>query len=149
MKITNKHIMTRLFYVFSFIIILLIILISFFLLLNCSHKERLYVPCGLLLIVATMVIFRLKVFELEDSGEVFTIRTFHPASRKINYHLFEFPSRKLKTHEIRKTAFGFKLHIILESSKVRIVGRVFSLYLLSSEQLGKLRNSLESSKDKQ
>lgn len=141
--------MTRLFYVFSFIIILLLILISFFLLLNYTHKKRMYIPSGLLLIIVTMVIFRLKVFELEDSGEVFTIKTFHPASRKINYYLFEFPSRKLKTHEIRKTTFGFKLHIILESSKVRIVRRVFTFYLISSEQLGKLRNSMESSKDQQ
>lgn len=101
--------MTRLLYVCSFIIILLIVLIPFFLLMNYTHKERLFVPSGLLLVVLTMVISRLKVFELENSGEVFTIKTFHPASCKINYHLFEFPSRNLKTHEISKTIFWFQV----------------------------------------
>lgn len=108
-------------------------------------KAFLYVILFIFLIILLLILIDLKVFIYEDSGEVITMKVFHPLDNELRCRIVEFPAEQLKNFRLKKVLTGYCLDITLESLKKKEVRRVFIISGFESLQIGKLLSSLENS----
>lgn len=115
-------------------------------LLHIPYKEIIYIVLSLVMITLAIVFMRLKTFMYEDSGEVISIKIYHPLENKHHCKTIEFPAKQLKDYGVKKTLQGCNLALIVESFKKKEVKREFYLIGIGRNQLNKMISSLEHTK---
>lgn len=95
----------------------------------------------LVIFILLFVLFNLKCFIYEFSGEVITIKIFHPFKKTHIHPCMEFPKDSLKDYSITKSIYGHQLKLYLKSERRKEI-RVKCKFSIDREQLINLSNSL-------
>lgn len=101
----------------------------------------------LIAIALTGYFLSTKCFEYEYGGECVTIKKFHPFKKGSIPPSLEFPREYLKNYVIKKELVGYKLILVLESSRKREVKKGFRLVAFNEKQIKNLRSSLSKIKE--
>lgn len=115
-------------------------------LIDIPNKEILYIIVSAILLILSVSFMKLRTFMYEDSGEVITIKRFHPLENKLHCETVEFPAKQLKDYGIKKTLQGYSIALTLVSLRKKEVRREFLLTGFGRRQLNSLRSSLEHTK---
>lgn len=115
-------------------------------LLQIGAKEIYYIIITVMMLTLSIIFTKLRVFTYEDSGEVVTIKLFHPMDSRLDYKITEFPAKQLKNYGVKKRFQGYCMTLTLESLRKKQVQRKFILLSLGRIQLNELLTSLERAK---
>ena len=126
MKISNeKQIKSRIFFLLTIIFFDLIGLGSLLFIIN-SDINVLFITALVILLILTILMFlRLRYFIYENSGEVLSVKYFHPLKVR-PLPVLEIPQKKLISIKIKKIIFGKKIEINIatRSGKKTFIYRV-------------------------
>lgn len=146
MKISNYQRMRFFMYLIcTLMIISTVVGIIIFLLINPA-KEIYFLIIALILVLLGIVFFRLRAIIYDDSGEVVTIKSYHPLENKIYCPTLEFPTSQLKDYAVSKKLQGYNITITLESFRRKETKKKFLLTGFGKKQRTNLISSLENMK---
>lgn len=146
MKISNQKKIRSLMYLIATLMIICGTSGILIFLLQLPAKEIFYIILAVAMVILTFIFKNLKTIIYEDSGEVVTIKLFHPLENKIYCPTVEFPARQLKDYGIRKTFQGYNMALTLESLRKKEIKREFRLTAFGRIQLESIISSLEQTK---
>ena len=146
MKISNDSKIRSVMYVITATMIICTIAGIIIFLLQIPDKEILLIINIFLVIVLAIKFINLGTVMYEDSGEVVTIKLFHPLENKLHCRTIEFPVKHLRDYGIKKSFRGYRMAITLESLRRKEVKCEFFLTGFGRQQLDSLIVSLEQNK---
>lgn len=117
-------------------------------LLRLPGMGLIYCFLGSCLIILLRKLFNLRVLIYEDSGEVITIKLFHPINDELRSRVVEFPTSQLKSFKVDKLLRGYYFEITIKTFNRLDVRKVFTISCFEGVQIKKLVSSLEESKRK-
>jgi len=124
------------------LMVFFILICSFLFLIRVVSNELLVIIFSLIILVLCLMFMRIKVFVLENSGEVIVIKYYHFLENKTQISAIEFPASQLTNHVIRKTFLGYKITLTITDSKQRKVKRVYSILDFNRNNIVFLEKSL-------
>ncbi|TDX86939.1 hypothetical protein [Epilithonimonas xixisoli] len=146
MKVSNDKKIRLFMYIIGALMIACVTAAIITFLLQIPSQEIIYIVLVLIMITLAIVFMKLKTFIYEDSGEVISIKLYHPLENKHHCKTIEFPAKQLKDYGIKKTLQGYNVALIVESFKKKEIKREFYLTGFGRNQLNKLISSLEHKK---
>ncbi|WP_379964763.1 hypothetical protein [Epilithonimonas sp. UC225_85] len=90
-----------------------------------------------------LIFINIRTFTFEYSGEVISIKIFHPLENELYSRSIEFPSRKLKNFAIVKKIQGYEMVFTIKSYRKKEIKEKVLLKWLNPQQLNNLIQSLE------
>lgn len=147
-KITNKNKIEIQFRLIGLLILcdFLVLFFLFFLQKNLSFKEEAGIASGILFIVLLVLFYRMRYFEFDSSGEVISIRSYHPVFRTLERRT-EFPKQKLRDYKIENNGGAAVMKIYLQMLERKNVAIKYSIHGLGRNKIQKLQNSLQKTKE--
>lgn len=113
MKISNeKHIRIRMVFLLAIIFTALAGLGFLILIINSHSNILITATLGIVLVLAILMFLRLRYFIYENSGEVLSVKYYHPMKTRPR-PVLEIPQKKLLSIEIQKNIFGKKIRITI------------------------------------
>ena len=125
------------------LIFICVVLIIFTFLLRIPDKLIIFIVLAIVLVILFKIFIDLKAFIYEDSGEIISIKSYHPLKKKIYSPGLEFPVKQLKDYVIRENIEGYSVAIIIESLRKKEIRRVYHITGIGKSQFNILVRSLE------
>lgn len=142
-KLSNKTtIGIRLkFILISLLLHLPLFFILFFIRTNPAFKEEYTIILGASFLFFVLLFYRARYFEIDSSGEVISIRSYHPIFRSFEKRA-EFPKQKLQDYKVRKRNCGVTLQFSLKMLEKKNASIQYSVQGFSKSNVKKLEKSL-------
>lgn len=148
-KISNKNVIGLRVRIIGLLILLHlpVFFLLCFLKINLDFKEELGLVLAVTFLILVIFYYRSRYFELDSSGEVISIRSYHPTFKSFERRS-EFPKQKMQDYKVEKNLGGADLKINLKMADQKSTTVKFSIQGFSLNQVHKLEKSLQKTKDK-
>lgn len=147
MRINNIKKVKFILYLNATFLIITVIGIAFMFIINFHTLDKflLYVRYVLIaiLVFLTIRILTLKCFDYENSGEVVTIRYYHPFKIGRIDPCMEIPKNNLASFNIRKEKFFSRLCLTISGNRNKKIHLWYTLYGISKHQIKEIESSLK------
>lgn len=146
-KISNKNIVGFRLKIIELLILLHfpIFFILFFVRISNSYKEELGILLAVSFLLLTFIFFRMRYFEFDSSGEVISIRSYHPVFKNIEKRA-EFPKQKLQDYKIEKNTGGAVMKVYLKMIEKKNTSVQYSIQGFNKDKVQKLEKTLQKTK---
>lgn len=146
-KISNKNTVGFRLKVIEFLLLihLPLFFILFFVRINHNYKEELGILSGISFVFLILLFFRMRYFEFDSSGEVISIKSYHPVF-KSSERRSEFPKQKLQDFKVKKNFGGADLKINLKMADKKSTSIKFSIQGFSLNQVKNIEKTLQKTK---
>lgn len=147
-KVSNQDKIGLRFKVLGFLIPILIVMLSFLYLIKISipFKFEIQISISILLIICCILFLRIRFFELDSSGEVISIRYYHPVFTNLERRS-EFPKDKLQDFKIENNHGTTLIKIYLKMLEKKTVSLHYAVRGFNSSTIQILKNNLQRTKD--
>lgn len=122
-----------------------IFFLLFFIRINNTYKEELGILLGISFIFLIIMFFRTRYFELDSSGEVISIRSYHPIFKSIEKRA-EFPKQKLQDYKVEKKPGGAVMKVYLKMLEKKNTSVQYSIQGFNKNNVQKLEKTLQKTK---
>lgn len=120
-KTNNEKLILNRFWVYGICLLVVFAVASFLLLYPTTSKEWFWVSIGLCLLASLILgykLFNLKCIDIENSGEILTIKQYHPLKKSpIMAPVFELPLQQIYHLTIEKRGLYTMMIISIERNK--------------------------------
>lgn len=142
-KLSNKGtIGIRLkFILISLLLHLPLFFILFFIRTSSAFKEEYAIMLAVSFVIFLLLLYRARYFEIDSSGEVISIRSYHPIFRNFERRA-EFPKQKLQDYKVQKKNCGVLLQFSLKMLEKKNASIQYSVQGFSKSNVKKLEKSL-------
>ncbi|SMC70131.1 hypothetical protein [Moheibacter sediminis] len=123
-----------------------IFFLLFFIRISNAYKEEFGILLSISFVFLTIMFFRARYFELDSSGEVISIRSYHPIFKNMERRA-EFPKQKLQDYKVEKKPGGAVIKVYLKMLEKKNTSVKYSIQGLSKNNVQKLEKSLEKTKE--
>ncbi len=111
MKINNKKFIKRYVVIYSLIVLGCFFSILILLFNQIPYNHMMAILFGVLILILLIIIWKLRIIEIENSGMIVSIKQYHPLKKGIIYPVFEMPFTELRYLQISNKRFEHVLII--------------------------------------
>ena len=115
--------------------------ILYFVRVGTTYRVEITAILCLSLIFLTVMFYRTRYFEIDYSGEVISLRSFHPIFKSIERRTV-FPKQKLNDYKVEKDLGGTILKLSLKMLEKKTTIIKYSVQGFSKNKIQKLEKSL-------
>lgn len=146
-KISNKNTVGLRLKVIELLILLHlpVFFVLFFVRISNSYKEELGMLLAISFFILTILFFRMRYFEFDSSGEVISIRSYHPVFKNIEKRA-EFPKQKLQDYKVEKKTDGAVMKVYLKMLEKRNSSVQYSIQGFDKIKVQRLERTLRKTK---
>lgn len=144
MKVTNEKMIANRLTIIFFLIIVSISILTMLLMITIPNTAKMKILLSFFIFILLVLLYRLRCFVFEDSGEVITIKEFHPLFKKnIIFPSAEFPKNYVRKLSMEKMLIGYTMVIYFCAKNAKVSTVKFRIIALSDTKKKRIQNSFE------